>query len=317
MACCKRTVGCHPTLLLAGFLSFALPGAAADFVWPGHETKSPKKCALVLTYEDGLRSQLDIAVPQLDAAGFHGTFFLDSAVTPLTMRRCRAIANAGHELGNHALFSPCPRAMLPGRRNYFAEDYDTERILTEIGVMNAVLFGIDGRETRTYSAPCGQTLVGGVDYTDALRASGLVKYARVGGDSMNSIVVDVSRLDVFRVPSYAPLDKPGGAALIAYAERVRAAGGLGVLQFHGVGGDYLEVSREAHQQLLDWLSKHPDVWVAPFQEVMDYVAAACSTGKPCARQALMPPAKGRTCLNPMAFNFRATNAAEASLGQSQ
>src|SRR6185369_6813581 len=30
--------GCHPTLLLAGFLSFALPGAAADFVWPGHET---------------------------------------------------------------------------------------------------------------------------------------------------------------------------------------------------------------------------------------------------------------------------------------
>jgi peptidoglycan-N-acetylglucosamine deacetylase len=260
-------------LLVFAFLSCALPCIAADFRWPGHQTSHPKKCAIVLTYEDGLRSQLDVALPQLDAAGFHGTFFLDSAVTPSTMRRWRVAAQAGHELGNKALFSPCPRAILPGRRNYTAEDYDTERILTEIGVMNSVLFGIDGREIRTYSAPCGQTLVGGVDYTDALRASHLVKYARIGGDSSSSIVTDFSRLDVFRVPSYAPMDKPDGAALIAYAERVRAARGLGVLQFHGVGGDYLEVSAEAHRQLLAWLRKQPDVWVAPFQEVMDYVNA--------------------------------------------
>ncbi len=69
------------------------------------------------------------------------------------------------------------------------------------------------------------------------------------------------------------MDKPDGAALIAYAARVRDAKGLGVLQFHGTGGDYLEVSAEAHQQLIDWLRKHPDVWVGPFHEVMDYVSA--------------------------------------------
>lgn len=259
-------------LFACAFLICAMPSAAADFTWPGRGTAHPKSSAIVLTYEDGLRSQLDIAIPQLDAAGFRGTFFLDSAVTPSTMRRWRAVARSGHELGNHALFSPCPRAVLPGRRNYYAEDYDTERILTEIGVMNAVLFGIDGRETRSYSAPCGQTLVGGIDYTDALRASKLVKYARIGGDPTNSIVTDVSRLDVFRVPSYAPLDEPDGARLIAYADGVRAAGGLGVLQFHGVGGDYLKVPSEAHQQLLAWLRKHPDVWVATFQEVMNHIS---------------------------------------------
>jgi len=62
--------------------------------------------------------------------------------------------------------------------------------------------------------------------------------------------------------------------LIAYVERVRAAGGLGVLQFHGVGGDYLEVSAQAHQQLLDHLKRNPDIWVAPFQQVMDHVTKA-------------------------------------------
>jgi hypothetical protein len=38
-----------------------------------------------------------------------------------------------------------------------------------------------------------------------------------------------------------------------------------------VGGDYLEVSAEAHRQLLDHLKRSPDVWVAPFQQVMDHV----------------------------------------------
>lgn len=261
----------YRALFVAAIVCCALPCAAADFAWPDAGTNHPKKCALVLTYEDGLPSQLDVAIPQLDAAKFRATFFLDSAVTPASMRRWRQVARAGHELGNHALFSPCPRAILPGRRNYYAEDYDTDRILGEITVMNAVLFGIDGRESRTYSAPCGQTLVGGVDYTDALRKSALVKYARTGGDAASSIVTDVLRLDGFRVPSYAPLDEPDGAALIAYVERVRAVGGLGVLEFHGVGGDYIRVSPEAHRQLLDWLRKHPDVWVVPFQEAMDYV----------------------------------------------
>jgi hypothetical protein len=54
---------------------------------------------------------------------------------------------------------------------------------------------------------------------------------------------------------------------------VRTAGGLRVLQFHGTGGDYLEVSAAAHQALVDHLKRHPEVWVAPFQEVMDYVVA--------------------------------------------
>jgi peptidoglycan-N-acetylglucosamine deacetylase len=252
------------TAIVAALL--AVP-ANAQFIWPA----KGKKAAIVLTYDDALRSQLDIAIPQLNASGFKGTFFLDGDITPADMLRWRKVQNTGHELGNHSLFHPCPRAMLPDRRNYFTDNYDIDRMLGEIAAMNNVLFGIDGAGTRTYSVPCSQTLVGGTDYTDALRMSALVKYVRTGGDQYKSVVVHPAQLDLFRVPSWGPVDNPDGPALIAFADRVRNAKGFGVFQFHGVGGDYLDVSGQAHQELIDWLRNHPEVWVGTFQEVMDYV----------------------------------------------
>jgi peptidoglycan/xylan/chitin deacetylase (PgdA/CDA1 family) len=241
----------------------------ADFHWP----REHQMAAIVLTYDDALKSQLEFVVPQLEAAKMRGTFFLDGDITPDDMLRWREVGARGHELGNHSLFHPCPRAMLPDRRNYFTEDYDVRRMIEEIGVMNDVLFGIDGQRTRTYSVPCSQTIVGGEDYTDALRRSGHVRAIRTGGDQWNSVVTDFHRFDPFRTPSYGPVNEPGAQDLIAYAERVRSAGGLGVFQFHGVGGDYLKVSAQAHQALVEYLRAHPEIWVGTFQEVMDYVSA--------------------------------------------
>jgi hypothetical protein len=44
--------------------------------------------------------------------------------------------------------------------------------------------------------------------------------------------------------------------------------------FHGVGGDYLKVSAEAHEKLLRYLADHKkEIWIGTFQEVMDYVTA--------------------------------------------
>jgi peptidoglycan/xylan/chitin deacetylase (PgdA/CDA1 family) len=254
--------------LAAILLALSAAPAHAQISWP-----KGKIAAVVLTYDDALHSQLDVAIPQLDAARLKGSFFLDGDITPADMIRWRKASGDGHELGNHSLFHPCPRAMLPDRKNYLTENYDADRMLGEIAVMNNVLFGIDGKSSRTFSVPCSQMMVGGSDYTEPLRRSGLVKYVRTGGDQYKSVITDFAKLDVFQVPSWGPVDKPGGAALIAYAERVSQARGLGVLQFHGTGGDYLEVTAEAHQHLVDWLRRHPEIWVAPFQEVMDYVSA--------------------------------------------
>ena len=250
--------------ILIGFLLVIASGIAHG---------EPGKAVIVLTYDDALPSQLNIAIPQLDAAGFKGTFFLDGDITSADMLRWRKVQNSGHELGNHSLFHPCPRAMLPDRKNYFTENYDVDRMLGEIAAMNNVLFGIDGKTPRTYSVPCSQTLVGGVDYIDSLRKSGLVQYVRTGGDQYLSFVSALRKQDVLRVPSWGPVDSPGSTLLIAYVDRVRGARGLGVLQFHGVGGDYLEVSAQAHQELLDYLRKTPDVEVMTFRDAMDYVSA--------------------------------------------
>jgi peptidoglycan/xylan/chitin deacetylase (PgdA/CDA1 family) len=53
-------------------LLLPVPVAAAmsEYVWPaGH------RGAVSLSYDDGLDSQLDLAVPALERHGFRGTFF--------------------------------------------------------------------------------------------------------------------------------------------------------------------------------------------------------------------------------------------------
>jgi peptidoglycan/xylan/chitin deacetylase (PgdA/CDA1 family) len=255
---------CHASVAILSGL-FAVP-VAAQVSWPEGKT-----AAIVLTYDDGLHSQLDIAIPQLDAAQLKGTFFLDGDVTAADKLRWRKVQQAGHELGNHSYFHPCPRALLPDRPQYDTDKYDVTRMLGEITSMNDVLASIDGLKSRTYSVPCSQMLVGGVDYTNALRLSGLVKYARTGGDEFRSVVGDSKGLDRFQVPSWGPVDHPDGPHLVAYVMRVQEAHGLGVLQFHGVGGDYLEVSERAHRELIEYLDRHHEIWVDTFQNVMDYV----------------------------------------------
>ncbi len=129
-------------------VSRTLPAGACANRWP-----KGKIAAVALTYDDALHSQLDVAIPQLDAAGFKGTFFLDGDITPADMLRWRKAQRSGHELGNHSLFHPCPRAMLPDRKNYLTENYDVDRMLGEIAAMNNVLFGIDGADNRART-PC-------------------------------------------------------------------------------------------------------------------------------------------------------------------
>jgi peptidoglycan-N-acetylglucosamine deacetylase len=258
-------------LAVAGLLSALAVPARTQAVWPQGRT-----AAVVLTYDDALRSQLEVAVPQLDDAGFKGSFFLDGDITPDDMLRWRRVGAAGHELGNHSLFHPCPRGLLPGRVQYQTDDYDVPRMLAEIAAMNNVLFGVGAVLKPSYSVPCSQMQVGGTDYTEPLRRSGLVSYVRTGGDAYRSVVTDLAKLDPFQVPSWGPVDRPDGAQLVAYVERVRTARGLGVLQFHGVGGDYLDVSAEAHAQLLKHLRSHPEIWVGTFREVMDHVASITS-----------------------------------------
>jgi hypothetical protein len=79
------------------------------------------------------------------------------------------------------------------------------------------------------------------------------------------------------VPAHFFPSTATGADLIAAVQDAERKGGMIVFGFHGVGGDYLSVSAQAHAQLLAYLKAHSDtIWVAPFSTVMDYATTHSS-----------------------------------------
>jgi peptidoglycan/xylan/chitin deacetylase (PgdA/CDA1 family) len=241
------------------------------FHWP-----NGAKAAVVLTYDDGMDTHLDNTAPDLEGAGLRGTFFLPGRSESLAKRlpEWRALAARGHELGNHAIFHPCLRKPAVGperewlRPEYELERYTVQRIKDEVAAMNTTLLAIDGEAVRTFAYNCCDTTAGGQSYVEAIRP--LFLAARAGEDR---IAADVASLDPMLVPSWAATNVTG-TELIAFAQKALAAGGLAVFQFHGIGGEWIPVSREAHRQLVDWLAAHRQtVWTDTFKRVMAHVVA--------------------------------------------
>ena len=77
-----------------------------------------RRGAVSLTFDDGLRDQLELAVPVLDRLGFKATFFIIAGRTPetdaeakdkrpgdwggISWPQLKALAAQGHEIGNHS-----------------------------------------------------------------------------------------------------------------------------------------------------------------------------------------------------------------------
>lgn len=258
---------CLIPVLTVFLLSFSA-AAQESFQWPQN-----KKGAIVLTYDDALASQLNIAIPMLNAYSIKGTFFLDGRLSMDDMDKWKRAGEKGHELANHTMYHPCSGGKaFKVHPRYTSENYDPVTILREIRMMNKLLYGIDGKKSRTFAYPCSEITAGNSDYTDTLSTSGLVTYARTGGGN-NSVVTDFRNLNPMLVPSFAVVNKEDGDALIRFVEKVKEEGGMGVLMFHGVGGDYLKVSSEVHEKLLRYLSDNRnEIWTGTFEEVMNYIS---------------------------------------------
>lgn len=242
--------------------------AAEPFAWPGG-----KRAAVSLAYDDALPSQLDNAIPALDRHGLKGSFYLTLASDTLRTRRQAWVdaARHGHELGNHSLFHQCSsslpdRAWVPPHR-----DLDTTTVAQmadQVRLANVMLAALDGRSDRTMTVPCGDTRARDGDYVAAV-ASEFVGIKRGQG----GVVADMAALDASAVPVDVPVDVTG-EQLIARVEEAARQGTMVNFTFHGIGGDYLAVSNDAHETLLRHLAAHPDVyWVAPFVDIMRHVAS--------------------------------------------
>lgn len=240
---------------------------AKPFPWPHGE-----RAAVSLSYDDAIDSQLDNAVPALDKAGIKATFYLTLSSESLRKRlpEWRALAAHGHELGNHTLFHPCS-ASLPDRA-WVTPDNDLDHIqasqwAAEVRVGNTMLQAIDGQTERTFTLPCGDFKASGEPLLPLVADQFVAIKAGDGG-----VVPDMWTLDVHRVGVTAPAGVTG-AQLIAQVEAAGARGTMINFTFHGIGGDYLIESVEAHEQLLAYLDAHRDrVWTATFLDIAKYIA---------------------------------------------
>ena len=245
------------------------PAQAADtaFAWPGGA-----RAAVSLAYDDALDSQLDNAIPALDRHGLKGTFYLklSSPVVDARMADWRTAASHGHELGNHSLFHQCSGA--GPDRAWVAphQDLDTtsrEQMRDQVLLANTMLAAIDGQRERTYTAPCFDVKALGGDYLPPLHASFVAIKAGPGP----GVPVSMKTLDPYRVPAVAPVGSTG-AELIALVKQAGERGTMIAFTFHGIGGDNLSVSSQAHEELVRFLAAHrKEYWTDTFLNIMKHV----------------------------------------------
>ena len=253
-----------PFVLFAGFIISTIH-AQSDTQW--HH----KKCAVVLTYDDGLNVDLTNAIPALDSLGLKGTFYVSDYFDGLKDQifKWRRTAAEGHELGNYTIWHPCEGGR-PGREfvrpDNDLNNYTVKRMTLEIKTMNNILKAIDGKTERTFAYPCGDTKIHDSLYFDDVRKD----FIAARGVKPEMLTID--KIDLYNIGCYG-INGETGEQLIALAKQALANHSLLVFLFHGVGGEHsLNVSLPAHSQLLHFLKQNErDIWVAPMIDVAQFI----------------------------------------------
>jgi sialate O-acetylesterase len=230
-----------------------------------------KKCAVVLTYDDAIDQHLDNAIPVLDSAGLKATFYITgfSASMQARLNDWKKIAGRDHELGNHTLYHPCTGS-LPDRQWVNAETdmdkYTVKRMENEIRMTNLFLQALDGKTKRTFAYTCGDRLIGDSSFLSGMKNDFIA--ARGVSRQMNKI----SGIGLTNVNCY-PVSGESGAQMIEWVQKAMETNSLLVFLFHGVGGGHsLNVSNEAHRELILFLKQHEkEIMIAPMYEVAVHI----------------------------------------------
>ena len=250
-----------------GFSVLVAPGVAIGrtpgFAWP-HGARG----AVSLTYDDGLNSQLDYAVPQLEASGFKATFFLVQENMEARLDDWVKVGQLGHEIGDHTENHPC------GLASYSGATFEARQINPMERFLNAHF----GRShSRSYAYPCGYIGLGRGTPRDRIG-----RYAQVvGRDFMaarTTVGAPIDPRHAWRerthLPGFEPTyDVDDPTLAYAYLQKAIRAGNWAILIFHdvtprrmGEGG----ASMAVHQQILDYIAAEP-LWCAPMGEVFQAV----------------------------------------------
>ena len=218
------------------------------------------KIAVSLSYDDSLSTHLDNVLPALNEHQFRASFYVvpASAVFQERLYEWRALAERGHELGNHTLKHSCRGSL--ANRDWVETDFDLDRqsvtqLVTEVRIANTLLQALDGKTQRTFTIPCGDVIAGGENYVELIAKD----FVAIKGMELPS------GFSVTHVP-----ENLSGEQLIGLVKNNNGRAKLINIIFHGIGGDHLSVSSEAHASLLTFLANNQDkYWVDNYLNIMN------------------------------------------------
>jgi peptidoglycan/xylan/chitin deacetylase (PgdA/CDA1 family) len=219
------------------------------FTWPNNAA-----CAVTVTYDDGLTSQLDNALPVLREHGIKGTFFLSGAAltdAAQGLRWSQAVKD-GHEIGCHTIHHACDMKWEFVKQGYSLQDYSIQRMKEELET-NKKIINSYGYKPKKYvfAYPCGESALGpGM----AQSFKPLIKEMFIAARGVTREYAQPETADLNEVPCFeAPVIAEGIIEIVEKAKQDRA---WAVILFHGVGGDYISVTKEVHEAFIKYLAQN-------------------------------------------------------------
>jgi len=225
--------------------------------------------AVSLSFDDARASQLDGA-RILDDQGIRATFYVLPSGLAAAPDRWRAIAGAGHEIGNHSSTHPCSGNFAFSAGNAL-EDKSPQDIAADVDAATEAISDLLDLRPRTFAYPCGQSFTGrGRQHRSyvPLIAERFLAGRGYGSETGNvPASCDLARLDAYAVDGFEATELWSiVAAGVARGEWVILAG-------HDIGDDGPQtVPARALDGLCRRLAGDDRVWVAPVAEIAERVA---------------------------------------------
>ena len=136
-------------------------------------------------------------------------------------------------------------------------------MVDEIRMTNVVLQTLDGNTERTFAFTCGDMKIGEESFISQLKED------FTGARAVRHEMHPLSEVDVYNIDSYM-INGETGEELIELVKKAIESESLLVFLFHGVGGEHsLNVSLEAHRELLQYLHNNQhEIWVTTMKDAV-------------------------------------------------
>ena len=204
--------------------------------------------ALSLTFDGGFVDHVELVAPMLAEANVRATFFVPVAPLLDRPRPWRQIAEAGHEIANHAHFGVSDEGSL--------DNWELDAVRADLMDANLGIGAVTGFLPTSFAMSGVSTRCANGDYArDLVAAFAAIRSAEVGSNDISA----TNPRDV----RCLPWNLASGAA----TQLLPTPGEWTVPVFSRFFDPQFDAAEEDLRSLLAEIAHRPEIWVAPFGEV--------------------------------------------------